>query len=211
MQYRLVDSRFLLQYKLYSEPGWAYVTIQHGLGSWGAGVGAGRAGGRAGGRRARKALGARVLGERAQAGGRCRRAGRSAAGWASGSRRAGRAAGARGAQQARGARSRRAGRAAGARGAQQARGARGQGMDARGRAAGVGRGARGSRLGGMCTSGVRSWARLGVLVHLTQFLALFDSVFFPSHQMNTVHCKINFFLKKNIYFKFKNQIKSNQI
>ena len=64
-----------------------------------------------------------------------------------------------------------------------------------GGAAGASRGARGGRLGGLCTSGVRSWARLGVLVHLTQFLALFDSVFFPSHQMNTVHCKINFFLK----------------
>ena len=48
---------------------------------------------------------------------------------------------------------------------------------ARGRAAGAGRGARGGRLGGLCSSGVRSWARLGVLVHLTQFLAWFDSVF----------------------------------
>ena len=48
---------------------------------------------------------------------------------------------------------------------------------ARGRAAGTGRGTRGGRLGGLCASGVRSWARLGVLVHLTQFLAWFDSVF----------------------------------
>ena len=188
MQYSLVDSRFLLQYKLYSEPGWAYVTIQHGLGSWGAGVGAGaRAGAQAAGERARRWARAR--------------AGRAGAGW-------------RQAQACRQERSRlgerqQAGRAAaGARGAQQARG---HDMDARGRAAGVGRGARGSRLGGMCTSGVRSWARLGVLVHLTQFLALFDSVFFPSHQMNTVHCKINFFFEKNIYFKFKNKIKSNKI
>ena len=88
------------------------------------------------------------------------------------------------------------GAAAGARGTQQARG---HGMDARGRAAGVGRGARGGWLGGLCASGVRSWARLGVLVHLTQFLAWFDSVFFPSHQMNTVHYKIIFFLKKKIF------------
>ena len=47
----------------------------------------------------------------------------------------------------------------------------------RGHAAGAGRGARGGRLGGLCDSGVRNWARLGVLVHLTQFLAWFDSVF----------------------------------
>ena len=73
---------------------------------------------------------------------------------------------------------------------------------ARGRAASAGKGALGGRLGGLCTSVVHSWARLGVLVHLTQFLAWFDSVFFPSHQMNTVHCKIIFFLKKK-YFKFK--------
>ena len=64
--------------------------------------------------------------------------------------------------------------------------ARGHGMDTQGRAAGAGRGMR----GGLCAPGVRSWARLGVLVHLTQFLAWFDSVFFPSHQMNTVHCEI---------------------
>ena len=50
------------------------------------------------------------------------------------------------------------------------------GSDARGRAAGAGRSAWGGRLGGLCVSGVRSWARLGVLVHLTQFLAWFDSV-----------------------------------
>ena len=77
--------------------------------------------------------------------------------------------------------------------------ARGQGMDAQGRAVGVGRGARGGRLGGLCAPGVRSWARLGVLLHLTQFLAWFDSVFFPSHQMNTVHCEIIFFEKKYIF------------
>ena len=94
---------------------------------------------------------------------------------------------------------------AGARDAQQARG---HGMNARGSAAGASRGARGGRLGGLCASSVRSWARLGVLVHLTQFLAWFDSVFFPSHQMNTVHCKINFL--KNIYI-LNIKIKSNQI
>ena len=76
--------------------------------------------------------------------------------------------------------------------------ARGHGMDAQGHAAGAGRGARGGRLGGLCAPGVRNWARLGVLLHLTQFLAWFDSVFFPSHQMNTVHCEIKFFEKKNI-------------
>ena len=48
---------------------------------------------------------------------------------------------------------------------------------ARGLAAGAGRVSRGGRLGGLCASSVRSWARLGVLVHLTQFLAWFDSVF----------------------------------
>ena len=49
--------------------------------------------------------------------------------------------------------------------------------DARGHAAGAGRGARGGLMGCLCASGVRSWARLGVLVHLTQFLAWFDLVF----------------------------------
>ena len=78
--------------------------------------------------------------------------------------------------------------------------ARGHGMDAQGRAAGAGRGTRGGRLGGLCAPGVRSWARLGVLLHLTQFLAWFNSVFFPSHQMNIVHCEINFFLKTKIFF-----------
>ena len=80
--------------------------------------------------------------------------------------------------------------------------ARGHGMDAQGRSASAGRGARGGRLGGLCAPGVRSWARLGVLLHLTQFLAWFDSVFFPSHQMNTVHCEIKFFEKKNIFRKY---------
>ena len=68
------------------------------------------------------------------------------------------------------------GRAGGARGRASGRMGLG-GSDERGRAAGAGRGARGGRLGGLCASSVRSWARLGVLVHLTQFLAWFDSVF----------------------------------
>ena len=81
-------------------------------------------------------------------------------------------------------------------------------MDVRGSVAGAGRGTRGGWLGGLCAPGVRNWARLGVLLHLTQFLAWFDSVFFPSHQMNTVYCEIKLFEKK--YFKFKNKNK-NQI
>ena len=87
MQYSLVGSRFVLQYKLYCEPGWACVTIQHGLGSWGAGVGAGRAGvGEAGARQ-----GAQVwaLGRACWASGR--RRGRRAARRAGGRRRQGRA------------------------------------------------------------------------------------------------------------------------
>ena len=148
-------------------------------GRWGASVGAGLAGGSPGSKRARRALGALAC-------------------WASGRRLAagvGVQAGARQAERDRRSALQAERAAAGAGGTQQARG---NGMDVRGRAAGAGRGARGDRLGGLCASSVRSWARLGVLVHLTQFLAWFDSVFFPSHQMNTVHCKINFFEKKNI-------------
>ena len=74
---------------------------------------------------------------------------------------------------------RQAGRAAaGARGAQQARG---HGMDARGRSAGVDRGARGGRLGGQCALGCAQLGQVGVLCTLTQFLARFDSVMFLSH------------------------------
>ena len=176
MQYSLVGSRFVLQYKLYCEPGWACVTIQHGLGSWGAGVGAGAQAWALGPRAGAQAPGG-CVGRWARA-----RAGREGIGW-------------RQAQACRQARGRwsewQAGReAAGAQGTQQARG---HAMDARGRAAGAGKGARAGRLGGLCASGVRSWAKLGVLVHLTQFLAWFDLLFFPSHQMNTVHFKINFF------------------
>ena len=146
-------------------------------------LGAGRAGaGHAGARRTGKARGACVLGVQAGMHGARGRGAQSAQGaqasgtaWASGA-----LASARQGERARGrGRQRRSGRA-------------------RGRAAGAGKGALGGWLGGLCASGVRSWARLGVLVHLIQFLAWFDSVFFPSHQMNTVHCKINF-LKKNIF------------
>ena len=53
-------------------------------------------------------------------------------------------------------------------------------------------------------AGRAAWARglaLGcALGALGLFLARFDSVFFLSHQMNTVHCKINF--EKRKYFKF---------
>ena len=40
---------------------------------------------------------------------------------------------------------------------------------------------------------------------LGPFSIRFDSFFFPSHQTNTVHCKIKFFRKKNkiIFIKFK--------
>ena len=89
--------------------------------------------------------------------------------------------------------------------------ARRHGMDAQGRAAGASRGARGGRLGGLCAPSVRSWARLGFLLHLTQFLAWFDLVFFPSHQMNTVHCEIKFFEKKNILKSIYLKIKENLI
>ena len=54
-------------------------------------------------------------------------------------------------------------------------------------------------------TGWASWA----LVHPTWFSTwFFDSVFFLSHQMNTVHCKINVFEKKKLNII---KIKSNQI
>ena len=49
------------------------------------------------------------------------------------------------------------------------------------RAAGTGRGARGSRLGGQCAPGCAQLGQVGVLCTLTQFLARFDSVLFLSH------------------------------
>ena len=48
---------------------------------------------------------------------------------------------------------------------------------ARGRAAGAGRGARGGRLGGLGAGLGVQLGQVGCLVHLTQFLAWFDSVF----------------------------------
>ena len=111
-----------------------------------AGVGAGALGWALGERQA--------LGVRGRAVGRCSQLGARAQG----------AAGVR-SWRARGRRSaRQAGReAAGARTRNGRAGARGHGMDARGRAAGAGRG------------------QVGVLCTLTQFLARFDSVLFLSH------------------------------
>ena len=73
--------------------------------------------------------------------------------------------------------------------------ARGRVRQARGRgrqgAAGARQGAAGS---GRRATGWASW----VLVHSAWFSTwFFDSVFFLSHQMNTVHCKIKF--EKNIF------------
>ena len=58
--------------------------------------------------------------------------------------------------------------------------------------------------GAQGTAGWAVWARPGravgpmgcALGALGLFLAWFDSIFFPSHQMNTVHCEIKFFEKK---------------
>ena len=186
-----------------TKPGWATAQVSLRLG-WA--LGAGRAGaGRAG---TAQATWARGRGAQERWGGRRAGAGAAGAGAAgAGARRARweRQAWARGEQasallerhgMARGAR-----RQLGRRAHSRAQQARGHGMDAQGRAAGAGRGARGGWLGGLCAPGVRSWARLGVFLHLTQFLAWFDSVFFPSHQMNTVHFEIKVFEKKNIFKK----------
>ena len=73
------------------------------------------------------------------------------------------------------------GRAGRARGTQAGRagvgGSDARGARVRGRAAGSCKGARGGRLGGLGAAWACSWAKLGVLVHLTQFLVWFDSVF----------------------------------
>ena len=139
--------------------------------------------------------------------------GRVAGGWArraragSGTARALQATGARacgaGAGRRRGAQARGAG--AGRRRGAQAR-ARGQlgGRRARGRAAGVGAGrwawARG--LGAAWAPGLALGSALGAL---GPFSIRFDSFFFLSHQMNTVHCKIKIFFRKKkiIFIKFK--------
>ena len=74
------------------------------------------------------------------------------------------------------------------------------------------RGALGAGLAGRQARGLgagrAAWARglaLGsVLGALGPFSIRFDSFFFLSHQMNTVHCKIKFFFEKQIIFiKFK--------
>ena len=132
------------------------------------------------------------------------RAGAQAAGGRWARKRAGRAsAGWRQAQACRQARRRRSAQQAG-RAAAGARGAAAGERTRHGRAGERGRRRQG-RAGRPARRPVRVWcaqlAGLGVLVHLTQFLAWFDSVFFPSHQMNTVYCKIIFFEKK-IYFKY---------
>ena len=67
---------------------------------------------------------------------------------------------------------------------------------ARGRAAA---GRRRRRAAGRWASGARAaWAPgLAFGSALDPFSIRFDSFFFLSHQMNTVHCKINLFRKKN--------------
>ena len=77
-----------------------------------------------------------------------------------------------------------------------ARGSPGQAV-AGARQPGPGRWARG--LGARRAAWARGLALGFALGALDLFLARFDSVFFLSHQMNTVHCKINFEKKKNIY------------
>ena len=101
---------------------------------------------------------------------------------------------------------RRAGRAAGGAQARGVHGARGR------RGAGAGR-AQGPRQARGLGAGHAAWARglaLGsALGALGPFSIRFDSFFFPSHQMNTVHCKIKCFQKKNNIYLI--QIKSNKI
>ena len=156
-------------------------------GSWGAGLAC--VGRRAG---VRGALGWRAWDARqGRWRTRRRRLGRGAGGHAGGRR-----AGARGAQAGRQQRARHgAGGRAGAR----------QGERARGWAHGA-RGARptGSTGAQPVRAGWASWARLGFLCTLTRFFGPVRLGSFLSHQMNTVHCKINFFKKKKKKFiKFK--------
>ena len=131
-----------------------------------------------------------ALGVRGRAGGRCRRAG------AGGQRQAERAAGWASGSSAQGARQ--AGRAAAGRAGRHGVGAQGR---AAGRTVRAGHGRPGHGLG---AGGWQTGPAGPVLVHcapgsvLARFLAWFDSIFFSSHQMNTVHCEIKFFEKKNI-------------
>ena len=85
--------------------------------------------------------------------------------------------------------------------------ARGRAAAGRRRRRAAGRWARGRALGarqaGAGRAGRAAWApglALGsALGALGPFSIRFDSFFFLSHQMNTVHCKIKFFRKKKIY------------
>ena len=106
-------------------------------------------------------------------------------------------------------------------GAGRPRGARQQARCAGGQALGAQVGARGARRRGRhghagaervragAAGGSRraAWARglaLGcALGALSLFLARFDSIFFRSHKMNTVHCKINFGKKIKNLIKIK--------
>ena len=138
-----------------------------------------------------------------------RRAGvRGAQGWRAWDARQGRAAGVargRGARQA----GQASGRRAGARGMRgRARGARGRGAAGRAELARHRRCARGHArpgrgLGVAWAPGLTLGSALGAL---GPFPIRFDSFFFLSHQMNTVHCKIKFFRKKK-YLLNSNKIK----
>ena len=130
--------------------------------------------------------------------------------WGAGLACVGRWAGVRGTL-GRGAGGRAGGRRAGARGAQAGRqqralhGAGGRAGARQGeRARGWAHGARGARPAGSTgaqpvRAGWASWARLGFLCTLTRFFGPVRLGSFLSHQMNTVHCKINFFKKKKFY------------
>ena len=178
---------------------WACVGARAGAaGAWAGAAGVRAQGAAAGGALCR-------LGERQQ------RAGR-AAGWAS-------AAGVRAQRQAE--------RVAGWASGSSAQGARQAGRAATGRAgarAGMAWARRGVRLGARCARGTAglgvAWALDGwqtgpagpVLMHcapgsvLARFLDPVRLGIFPSHQMNTVHYKINFFFKKK-YLLNSNKIK----
>ena len=185
--------------------GWACWRWARSAGTQAAGVAAGA--GAHWARSVRQALG--VRGRALQARGRsAQRQAELAAGWASGSS-------AQGARQA--------GRAAATRRARGKLGERQQGVwgaQATGARAGMAWARRGARLGARCARGTAglgvAWALDGwqtgpawpVLVHCAPDSVLarfFDPVrlgIFPSHQMNTVHSKINFFFKKKIFIKF---------
>ena len=70
--------------------------------------------------------------------------------------------------------------------------------------AGRGRAGRWAWARGARALGVAWAAGLALGSALGPFSIRFDSFFFLSHQMNTVHCKIKFFRKKKLIFiKFK--------